>query len=49
MASVYLAAWVMARGAGLDSAASALRHVAPVGEKDEWVERVLGVVKPFVD
>jgi transcriptional regulator GlxA family with amidase domain len=49
MASVYLAAWVMARGAGRDATAAALRHAAPVGEKDSWVERVLGMVMPFVE
>lgn len=49
MASVYLAAWVMARGAGPEAARSALRYVAPVGEKDTWVERVMRVVTPFLD
>lgn len=49
MASVYLAAWVMLRGAGSAAAAAALRHAAPVGEKDAWVERVLAVVTPFVE
>jgi transcriptional regulator GlxA family with amidase domain len=49
MASVYVAAWLMVRGAGHDAAASALRHAAPVGEKDDWVQRVLAVVEPYVD
>lgn len=48
MASVYLATWVIARKAGLDAAEKALRYVAPVGEKDSYVERVLAVVKPFL-
>lgn len=48
LASQYLAAWVMARGAGMDAARSALHYAAPVGEKDAYVERVLGVVKPFL-
>lgn len=48
MSSVYLAAWTMWRGAGRDAAASALHYVAPVGEKDAYVERVLGVVEPFI-
>jgi len=39
LSSHYLAAWVIARLAGLDEARSALHHVAPVGEKDEYVER----------
>jgi transcriptional regulator GlxA family with amidase domain len=49
MASVYLAAWTMWRGAGRDAAASALHYVAPVGEKDAYVKRVLDVVAPFVE
>ena len=49
MASVYLAAWVLARGAGFEAARSALTYVAPVGEKERWVEHVLGIVAPFVD
>ena len=47
MAAPYLAAWLMWRGAGEAAAAQALHHVAPVGEKDAWVERVLKVVRPF--
>jgi transcriptional regulator GlxA family with amidase domain len=49
MASVYLAAWVLRRGVDLATARSALHHVAPVGEKTAWVERVLAVVAPFID
>jgi transcriptional regulator GlxA family with amidase domain len=48
MASVYLAAWVMWRGAGRDAAASALRHAAPVGDKDAWANQALAVVEPFI-
>jgi transcriptional regulator GlxA family with amidase domain len=48
MSSQYLAAWVIARLAGFDAAAGALRYVAPVGEKDAYVTRVLDVVRPFV-
>ena len=49
LASQYLAAWVMVRKAGLGAAAQALRYSAPVGEKDIYVERILSVVKPFVE
>jgi transcriptional regulator GlxA family with amidase domain len=49
MASIYLATWAIWRGAGRDAAASALHYVAPVGEKDAFVERALGVVAPFVE
>lgn len=48
MSSQYLAAWMIARGAGLEAAAGALRYVAPVGERDAYVSHVLAVVGPFV-
>ncbi|MDL2339584.1 MAG: DJ-1/PfpI family protein [Pseudomonadota bacterium] len=48
LASQYLAAWMMARGAGLDAAAQALHYAAPVGEKEAYVERVLAVIRPFL-
>ncbi len=49
LASQYLAAWMMASRAGFDAAAQALHYAAPVGEKDAYVERLLQVVRPFVD
>ncbi len=48
MASQYLAAWVMLRRVGRQAAEEALRYVAPVGQKTQYVEQVLGVVSPFV-
>lgn len=48
LASQYLAAWTIARLAGLDDAQEAIRYVAPVGEKEAWVERTLTVVTPFL-
>jgi transcriptional regulator GlxA family with amidase domain len=48
LASQYLATWAMAMRAGLDATAGALRYVAPVGEKEVYVQRLLGVVKPFL-
>jgi transcriptional regulator GlxA family with amidase domain len=48
LASQYLAAWIMAKGAGFDAAAQALHHAAPVGEKDAYAERVLDVIRPFL-
>ena len=47
MSSQYLAAWIIARLAGPEAAAEALRYVAPVGEKDAYVRQVLAVVGPF--
>ena len=49
LASQYLAAWLMLRGAGLEATTQALRYAAPVGEKDAYVERLLAVVRPFLD
>jgi transcriptional regulator GlxA family with amidase domain len=49
MASVYLATWMIARGAGVDAAEAALHDVAPVGEKDSFVAHALEVVTPFLD
>ncbi len=44
MSSAYLAAWVMWRAAGREATRNALQYVAPVGEKDAWVEHALKVV-----
>jgi transcriptional regulator GlxA family with amidase domain len=49
LAAQYLAAWLMLRGAGFEAAREALHRAAPVGEKDAYVERLLKVVRPFVD
>ena len=48
LASQYLAAWMMVRGAGFDAATRALHYAAPVGEKDAYVARLLDVIRPFV-
>src|SRR6201990_2663820 len=42
LSSAYLAAWMIARAEGVDAARSALQYIAPVGEKDEYIERALG-------
>jgi transcriptional regulator GlxA family with amidase domain len=49
LASQYLAAWAMVRGAGWAAAGRALHYAAPVGEKESYVKRVLDVVRPFVN
>jgi transcriptional regulator GlxA family with amidase domain len=49
LASQYLAAWMMAKRAGVDAATQALLYAAPVGEKEAYVERIMKVVKPFLD
>ena len=49
LAAQYLAAWLMLRGAGVETTTGALHHAAPMGEKDAYVERLLKVVTPFVE
>ncbi|MCM5680163.1 DJ-1/PfpI family protein [Schlegelella sp. S2-27] len=48
LASQYLAAWVIARLEGVEAARSAMHYVAPVGEKDDYVERAMRNVMPFL-
>lgn len=47
LASQYLAAWLILRGAGRAAAEEAIRYVAPVGEKEVYVDRAMRVVTPF--
>jgi len=46
LAAPYLAAWVIARLEGLEAATQALHYVAPVGEKQDYVERALRLITP---
>jgi transcriptional regulator GlxA family with amidase domain len=48
LASQYLAAWLIARGASLRDAEEAIHYAAPVGEKERYVEQALGVISPFL-
>jgi transcriptional regulator GlxA family with amidase domain len=48
LASQYLAAWLMVRGCGEETASRALAHAAPVGERRAYVERLLAAVRPFL-
>ncbi len=48
LASSYLAAWTIARLLGREAAAEALHYVAPVGEKEDYVERALGNIEPYL-
>lgn len=48
LASTYLAAWVLARLEGVDAAQSALHYVAPVGEKEAYVQRAMGHLMPYL-
>lgn len=46
LSSQYLAAWVIARLEGLEAARSAMHYVAPVGEKELYVDRALAHIVP---
>ena len=48
LASQYLAIWMIARGASIGEARQALHYVAPVGEKELYVDRAVAVVSPFL-
>jgi transcriptional regulator GlxA family with amidase domain len=47
LASQYLAFWVIAKLADIGVAQRALHHVAPVGEKDEYVSRAMRNIAPY--
>ncbi|WP_242116183.1 DJ-1/PfpI family protein [Sphingomonas lacusdianchii] len=44
LAAPYLAGWMIARGGSPDLAREALHYVAPVGEKDRFVNHALAVI-----
>jgi transcriptional regulator GlxA family with amidase domain len=48
LAAQYLATWVIARLAGTDAAREAMHYVAPVAEKDAYVERAMAHVTPYL-
>jgi transcriptional regulator GlxA family with amidase domain len=48
LASPYLAAWIIARLKGEEAAGGALHYVAPVGEKEEYIERAWRNVTPYL-
>ncbi|NOW95819.1 DJ-1/PfpI family protein [Mucilaginibacter sp. SG564] len=48
LASHYLAAWIIARLAGIEEAKNALSYVLPVGEKEEYTERALRNIRPYL-
>lgn len=48
LSSSYLAAWVMAKLDNVDTAISALHYFAPVGEKDDFVERAITAINPLI-
>lgn len=48
LASHYLASWVIARLCGKDEAVAALHYVAPVGEKQDYIDRALRNIGPYL-
>lgn len=48
LASPYLAAWVIARTEGVEAARAAMHYVAPVGEKEAYVERAMRNITPYL-
>ena len=48
LASQYLAAWMIANLLDAEAARGALHYVAPVGEKDEYVERAMRNIGPYL-
>lgn len=48
LASQYLAAWMIARLAGVEAVEEALHYVAPVGQKRLYVEQAMAAVRPFL-
>ena len=44
-----MSAWVIARLEGVAAAESAMHYVAPVGENDEYVSRMLANIAPYVE
>jgi len=48
MASQYLAAWIIAKLKGEKHTKDAIHYVSPVGEKDETVQHILSIIKPYV-
>jgi transcriptional regulator GlxA family with amidase domain len=48
LSSQYLAAWVIAKTRGIDAAKEALHYVAPVGEKQVYVDQMTKQVQPYL-
>ncbi|NRA21640.1 MAG: DJ-1/PfpI family protein [Oceanospirillaceae bacterium] len=48
LASSYLAAWFIAKTAGLEAASSAIHYVAPTGEKEQSVAAMLAVIEDYL-
>ena len=43
-----LATWIIARTEGIEAAKEALHYVAPVGEKELFVDRAITNIEPYL-
>lgn len=48
LSAQYLAGWVIAKLLSLESAKSSLYYFAPVGEKEQYVERAIANIQPYL-
>ncbi|MBI5275703.1 MAG: DJ-1/PfpI family protein [Burkholderiales bacterium] len=48
LSSAYLAAWIIARSEGIEAATAAIHYVAPVGEKEAYIENMRRNVVPYL-
>ena len=48
LASQYIAAWLLIRGGSREDAEAAIHYVAPVGQKEEYVDRAIAAVSGFL-
>ena len=48
MSSFYLACWIAAKLKGIEAAKELLHYVAPVGEKEEYLTRMIANIGPYV-
>jgi transcriptional regulator GlxA family with amidase domain len=48
LGSQYLAGWLIARLEGMDVACDAMHYVAPVGEKEQYVDRMVRNIAPYL-
>jgi transcriptional regulator GlxA family with amidase domain len=48
LGSQYVASWIIARKLGIEQASSVLRGAAPIGQQDEYVQRMVSTIGPFL-
>ncbi len=48
LSSQYLSAWIIAKLASVEEAKRVVDYVAPIGEKEDTVERCLKVIEPYL-